>query len=274
MKVTAKMPRPPSRELRELAGLMEVFEATESQQKTGAGARREGSQFEGLARRWWQAAIDHLAAAQGVGATRFNDWDGKTWVRLQRGDRAALIRSTSPGESLPATEQRWLERTFSVDELVGRFPGMAEAIERYAPDSGMFAGAKYPEMFRALTTDFDDTIVLEEGGILKNKILLEYKTAKRAKKSPTKLEGNAHERLSFQMMQYLEVATHYTRCTFWVVVNGAFSRLRNKYHVNFHVQSDRLRNFAWFEMVHASTAAEYLALYLHIESFLLDGGEA
>jgi len=38
--------------------------------------------------------------------------------------------------------------------------------------------------------------------------------------------------------------------------------------------SDRLCNFAWFEMKHASTSAQYLALYARIETFLLDGGDA
>jgi hypothetical protein len=253
---------------------MEIFEATESQENTGAGSRQEGRQFELLARRWWQAVVDHVAAADGISATRFNAADGKTWVRLQRGTRAAVIRSTSQDAALAVRQQRWLERTFRVDELVAQFPGMAVAVDRYAPDTGLFGGAAYPEMFKGLTTDFDDTIVLEDAGVLKNKILLEYKTAKRVKTSPTKLEGNAHERLSFQMMQYLEIATRYTRCTFWVMVNGAFSRLRNKYHVNFHIQSERLRNFAWFEMTHASTAAEYLSLYSQIENFLLEGGQA
>lgn len=126
-------------------------------------------------------------------------------------------------------------------------------------------------MFSGLTTDFDDTIIFEEHGVLKCKVLLEYKTAKRVEENPTRLEGNAHERLSFQMMQYLEIATRYTRCVFWVLVNGAFSRLRNKYHVNFHIQNDRLRNFAWFDMVHASSSTEYLALYGRIERFLFDG---
>lgn len=268
------MQRRPSKDLREFAALMEVFEASESQENTGAGARREGRQFEGLTRRWWQAAIDHLASAPGVTLTRFNNGDGKTWVRLQHGTRAAVIRSTSRDASLPSMHQRWLECSFRVDEVVEHFPGTADAIARYAPGSGPYVGSAYPAMFKDLTTDFDDTIVLEDGGVLKNKILLEYKTAKRAKKSPDKLEGNAHERLSFQMMQYLEIATRYTRCTFWVVVNGAFSRLRNKYHVNFHIQSDRLRNFAWFEMIHASTAAEYLALFDRVEGFLLNGRDA
>lgn len=263
--------RPPSQNLRDLADKMESFEATASQINTGAGSRREGSQFEVLARHWWQTAIDQLSSEPGVTTTRLNDSAGKTWIRVECGPRAVVVRSTVQDYSLPPSRQRWLECTFRVDELVDGFPGTANAIDRYAPDSGIYAGASYPTMFEKLTTDFDDTIVMEDGGVLKNKVLLEYKTAKRAQKSPSKLEGNAHERLSFQMMQYLEIATRYTRCTFWVLANGAFSRLRNKYHVNFHIQSDRLRNFAWFEMVHASTASQYLDLFDRLEGFLLEG---
>lgn len=265
------MPWPPSRQLSEYAAKMEIFEAVGSLANTGAGARGEGRQFEILAHGWWQMIADHLGAARLVVIKRFNDANYRTWLRLECKGRAVIVPAVEPDRTLPISSQRWLEQKFRVDELVAQYPGIEEAVARYSPDSGVFAGSAYPKMFSGLTTDFDDTIVFEENGILRCKVLLEYKTAKRVEKSPTRLEGNAHERLSFQMLQYLEVATRYTRCAFWVLVNGAFSRLRNKYHVNFHIQGDRLRNFAWFDMTHASSAAEYLALYARIERFLIDG---
>ena len=72
-------------------------------------------------------------------------------------------------------------------------------------------------------------------------------------------------------MQYLEVATRYTRCSLQVMANGAFIRYRNKYHVNFHVQAERLRNFAWFDMGYACTAEEYERFLAGLLSWLFDG---
>ena len=94
-------------------------------------------------------------------------------------------------------------------------------------------------MYAGLSTGFDDTIVLEQDGVLFEKILLEYKTAKpkHGKKVTPRVDANAHERLTFQTMQYLEAATRYPACSLMVIANGAFSRYRNKYHVQFHVPS-------------------------------------
>ena len=84
-------------------------------------------------------------------------------------------------------------------------------------------------------------------------------------------DSNAHERLSFQIMQYLEVATRYTKCSLMVMANGAFIRYRNKYHVSFHVQADRLANFAWFSMEHACTTTEYTRFLIAMLSWLFEG---
>ncbi len=124
-------------------------------------------------------------------------------------------------------------------------------------------------MYAGMSTGFDDTIVLVEAGVLREKILLEYKTAKSSKGG--QIDGNAHERLSFQIMQYLEAATRYTKCSFVVFANGAFVRYKNKYHVNFHVQADRLSNFAWFSMEHACTSNEYARFLASLLSWLFEG---
>ena len=86
-----------------------------------------------------------------------------------------------------------------------------------------------------------------------------------------RIDGNAHESLTFQIMQYLEVATRYTQCSLVVVSNGAFVRYKNKYHVNFHVQADRLRNFTWFSMEQISTSPEYLRFADGLLGWLLEG---
>jgi hypothetical protein len=168
-----------------------------------------------------------------------------------------------------AQPSRWLEVVFPVADLVAAFPTEAEAVGRYAPGSGPYAGSRYPGIYSGLTTKFDDTVVLEDAGVLREKLLLEYKTAKSS--GGRQIDGNAHERLSFQIMQYLEVATRYTKCSLVVFANGAFIRYRNKYHVNFHVQADRLKNFAWFSMEHACTLGEYSQLLDDLLSWLFEG---
>lgn len=161
---------------------------------------------------------------------------------------------------------------FSVSDLIAAFPTEAEAVSRYAPDTGPFAGSNYPGIYSGLATKFDDTVILEQGGILREKLLLEYKTAKSS--GQRQIDGNAHERLSFQVMRYLEVATRYTRCSLVVMANGAFVRYRNKYHVSFHVQADRLANFSWFSMEHACTVSEYTRLLSGLLSWLFEDRRA
>lgn len=148
---------------------------------------------------------------------------------------------------------------------------MSDAIARYAPPHGPFADDRYPRMYEGLSTSFDGTMLLEDGGVLKHKVLLEYKTGKSS--AGRHIDGNAHERLSFQVMQYLEAATRYTRCSLVILANGAFASYRNKYHVSFHMQADRLANFAWFNMRYLCTAPEYLAYLQDMADCLLSPEE-
>lgn len=249
---------------------MEAFEASGSVANTGTGARREGEDFEKLIAKAWSSfrATAELGGARveivpGVGARRY--------AAISYGGRVAFAPTTEPvvRDTSATQPHRWLEVVFGVDDLVKAYPGESEAVQRYAPDHGEFSAGAYPSMYHGLTTKFDDTVVLVDGGILREKILLEYKTAKSTK--GRQIDGNAHERLSFQIMQYLEVATRYTHCSLVVLANGAFARYRNKYHVNFHVQADRLRNFAWFSMTHACTATEYARFFDGLLTWLFDG---
>lgn len=239
-----------------LARSMEDFEATESVANTGTGSRREGEGFERLVGDFWEA-VREAAVTAGASCTFVAGVGNHRWAKLTREGRALYLPNNPhrPVSDPNAQPTRWLEVAFNVSELIASFPGEAEAIRRYAPDIGQYAGSDYPAMYSGLSTKFDDTVVLEEGNALKEKILLEYKTAKSSKHR--QLDGNAHERLSFQIMQYLEVATRYSRCTLMVMANGAFAKYRNKYHPNFHVQADRLRTFAWFTMDHICTMRDY-----------------
>lgn len=257
-------------EILALATSMEAFEASESVANTGTGARREGEDFERLIARLWlcfrrvaESGGAQVSVVAGVGTRRY--------AKLTVGTRAIFVpTSASDGVTNPNAEQsRWLEVVFGVSDLIAAFPTEAEAVRKYAPQSGPYAGAQYPTIYNGLSTKFDDTVVLVDGGVLREKIMMEYKTAKSS--AGRQIDGNAHERLSFQIMQYLEVATRYTKCSLMVISNGAFIRYRNKYHVNFHVQADRLTNFAWFSMEHACTATEYTRFLSGLLSWLFEG---
>jgi hypothetical protein len=249
----------------QVAEQMFDFEAAGSVRKTGAGARQEGAKFEGLVRRWWSAvAIDLI---DGGAAYDVFDQGGRRWARLtaKAGRSIVLPARTAPDVTVNDFEQRWLETSFRTESIVDAF-GQPELVAGYAPDRGPYAGTNYEKMYTGIETEFDDTAILENRGVLHEKILLEYKSAKSTKKK--QIDGNAHERLSFQMMQYLEIATRYTKCSFVVVTNGAYVRYRNKYHVNFHMQSDRLRNFAWFNMAHVCTPSEMERLHQRLRDWL------
>jgi hypothetical protein len=249
---------------------MEAFEASGSVANTGTGSRREGGDFEKLIASLWHAfqqTAENAGAlceiVPGVGTRRY--------ARLFFQDRMLFVPTSAelPRGMREEAPPRWLEVVFGVTDLVNAYPGEADAVKRYAPAEGPFSRGAYPSIYSGLTTKFDDTVVLVDAGTLREKILLEYKTAKST--AGRQIDGNAHERLSFQIMQYLEVATRYTKCSLVVIANGAFVRYRNKYHVNFHVQADRLRNFSWFSMEHACAAMEYTEFLEGLLAWLFEG---
>ncbi len=267
----ARMSKPPlNSDLLAICRQMEAFEASGSVANTGTGSRREGGDFEKLVAEAWnqfrataESGVAGVEIVPGIGTRRY--------AKLAYAERTLFAPTT---ESLnergsPHQPHRWLEVVFGVADLVKAYPGEDEVVDRYAPKSGPFGEDAYPSIYDGLTTKFDDTVVLVDGGVLREKILLEYKTAKST--LGRHIDGNAHERLSFQIMQYLEVATRYTKCSLAVLANGAFVQYRNKYHVNFHVQADRLRNFEWFSMDHACTADEYIRFFDGLLAWLFEG---
>lgn len=258
-----------SPKLKQICDQMEAFEASGSVANTGPGARREGSDFENLvAKMWSELAI--LATESGAAKCALQPVGSSHYVRLVLGERSLVIPAISTSAALgESVNARWLQVDFEVNDLVNNFPGPEVVTERYAPKTGRYKGPEYAGIYDGLKTRFDSTVVLIDRGVLKEKILLEYKTGKSSKHR--QIDGNAHERLSFQIMQYLEVATWYTRCSLTVIANGAFVKYRNKYHVNFHVQADRLSNFAWFTMDHWCTSYEVEKFLLGLLCWLLEG---
>lgn len=265
------MPLFPTPDIAAAAQTMEDFEAAPSRKRTGTGSRREGATFESLVATFWSHYASYALTQRGATGiiVRPGKSGRRTWTRVTLRERELYLPTLAP-RNLPRADgpqASWLRLRYPVAELIAAFPGEHEAVERYAPAHGPFAGKNYPTMYRGRTTEFDDCIVLVEGGVLRKKWLLEYKTAKSSAKRS--IDGNAHERLSFQALQYLEVATRYTSCAFAVLSNGAFARYRNKYHVSFRQQAERLENFSWFRMEHCCIIEEYAAFLQELTAWLL-----
>lgn len=252
---------------------MEAFEASGSRENTGTGSRREGESFEHLVRELW-SAFSSAAQQEGATAVAVKGAGADAYTQLSVGSRVLYVPAALTGQEVTASANtlKWLAVTFKVSNLLEAFPGEEEVIARYAPETGPYARERYPEIYKNMRTHFDDSLLLVESGVLKEKILLEYKTAKSTR--GISIDGNAHERLSFQIMQYLEVATGYPRCSLAVITNGAFIRYRNKYHANFQVQADRLSNFCWFKMDYLCSAPEYARFLSGLLTWLVDGTDS
>ena len=260
----------PTPELRRLAQEIYDFEASRSRKKTGTGSRREGKKFEKLVAKLWGALAEYCEQ-RGAAATPVRGPSKSNWTRLDLASRSLYLPAPPDAYvgATPEEEVRWLDLKYSVSDLVGAFPGTEEAVERYSPDIGPYSGLEYPAIYANRSTSFDGAIVMEEDGVLLEKILLEYKSAKSTKGSS--IDGNAHERLSFQILQYLEIAPRYSACSMAVIANGAFTKYRNKYHVNFRVQADRLRVFRCFDMEYLATVSEYGGFLVRLCEWLVTG---
>jgi hypothetical protein len=270
------------KDLERISAELERFEAGASRPHTATGRRTEGRQFQAMVAQWWDCVATNLfrcGAKREIVKVQPLSTRGyarpSLYTKLANQDRVLYlpllgsnpVRGTHIALALPSGKCDWFRTEFLVEDLVSRFPGTAAAIHRYAPKAGPYASRKYPEMYTGLTIAFDGTLVMERAGHLERKWLLEYKTAKASTRR--QIDGNAHERLTYQMLTYLEVACQYPRCTFVVVANGAFSKYRNKYHVTFHMQGDRLSVYSFFEMRFVSNRLEYLELYKELKSWLL-----
>lgn len=244
-----------SKSLKDILRSLEDFEASESVAETGTGARREGEDFEALVAEMW-TEFAHVCKSQKHEVVAIRDGYGTMFYKISNKRKIMLVPAgETPVAADSPFDKSWTRLNFKVEELVENFPGVNEAQERYAPKTGPFSGDNYGKIYTGSSTKFDGTLVLVNKGVIERKVLLEYKTAKSSK--GTRIDGNAHERLTFQVMQYLEIATLYPRCSMTVLSNGALVRYKNKYHTNFHVQADRLKCFSWFSMNHMSTQHEF-----------------
>jgi len=245
-----------------------------------AGSRSEGALFEqAVATAWTIFAVQIQAVAvvrkvrpARVGqppAVKLESRNGPWAIYWNFSDDLAKAARDEVREELPPA---WLERRFLVSDLVEAQlgPGPYPFAPRDSTDSRRYSGDDYPKLFAGKTTNFDFSGALVENGVLREKMLFEYKYAKSS--NDDSIDGNAHERLAFQVLQYVEIAMRYPSCSLNVIAAQAFSEHRNKYHPAFNQQAIRLNDT--FQQVHfrfAACRSEYIALFDTFAKFLLDG---
>jgi hypothetical protein len=241
-----------------VANRMYDLQASKSIANTGAGKRQDGAVFERLLLTYW----DRVAAfCEENGANVRVVRTGKKIKRCYHEISFEKKRLLVPATPIDAADiashyAKNLRSTFTSKDILSQYSTMANLIANWAPNAGPYAGNNYEDQFGPKKTEFDDTVLRFEGDFLVEKVLLEYKTAKSSK--GVAIDGNAHERLSFQMLQYLEIAPLFGSCTMMVFTNGAFAKYKNKYQFHFKLQMHRLANFSGFKATFNSTIPEYL----------------
>jgi hypothetical protein len=172
-------------------------------------------------------------------------------------------------EDIPSA---WLLRKYLVSDLLAEHlgPGPYSFAPPTEKDSKRFHGDAYPSLFEGRSTNFDFSGALVVEGTLKEKLLFEYKYAKSS--NGDSVDGNVHERLAFQALQYVEIALRYPSCSLNVIAGQAFAEYRNKYHPAFNQQAARINEtFQQAQMRFAACRSDYIALFDCLAAFLLDG---
>lgn len=246
-----------------------------------AGSSDAGTKFEGAIEGVWERfALLHRPFVEIVSITDPTPVRGASSILCLRNPRngAAIFfedkkKAITPDYSeiveLPAA---WMQKKFVVSHLIENHLG--EGPYSFAPptskDSPLYYGDNYPSLYSGKTTNFDWAMALSLNGMLIEKMLFEYKSAKSSRGET--VDGNAHERLAFQTLQYLEVASQVSSCSLNVIMSSAFAKYKNKYHPSFNQQSIRLGDaFLWFKMRMFTCHSEYAALFAMLSGFLIDG---
>lgn len=246
-----------------------------------AGARAEGGEFEAAVKRAWTTFASEVSRTVGTVLIVNPQRHGQrraVKIESRRGpwavywDYSSDIAELADGEVTEDVPPAWLERKFLVADLLEAQLGPGPY--RFAPlterDSALYHGDAYPALFAGRTTNFDFSGALVAEGALKEKLLFEYKYAKSS--NDDSIDGNAHERLGFQVLQYVEIALRYPSCSLNVIAAQAFSEYRNKYHPAFNQQALRLNEtFQQVQLRFAACRSDYISLFDCFAYFLLDG---
>lgn len=260
-----------------LANYLAGFSSGPSVTGLPAGAHGGGRSFEKRISVVWGGFTQVMSQIADVDAvkvgtkiiTRIQSNDGQRTVYFD-----SLYHKPSSGQVVPNLNlpPSWLTQNFKENDLLSWYPGAG--VYRYAPptpdDSPKYHGSSYLNISENKKTEFDGVLILAENGNLVEKLLLEYKSAKSS--NQISIDGNAHERLAFQVLQYLEIAQKFPRTSFNVLASVAFARYKNKYHPAFHQQADRLGHaFSSFRMRFMSCPTEYKGLLTAVHDFIQTG---
>lgn len=261
--------------------LIAAFSGGPSVAGVPAGGRGEGAAFErAIAEAWtlFTGEMQRTTADVLVVFPRRPGQDRAIKLKSRNGPWAIYLTfssdlaQVSDGTVTEDVHPGWLERRFLVSELLEAHlgPGPYPFAPRGPTDSVKYWGENYPGMFAGRTTNFDFSGALVSEGRLLEKLLFEYKYAKSSDRDT--IDGNAHERLGFQVLQYVEIAMRYPSCSLNVIAAQAFSEYRNKYHPGFNQQALRLnQTFQQAQFRFAACRSEYIALFDCLGRFLLDG---
>lgn len=264
-----------------VANSLARLEAAPSKRGLPAGSARGGRQFEHAMHVAWRSLLKALAKA-GCHLTAASSGDRYMTVvssptnkrRLLLGIKPSALGARVTTKRVDEVPPMWAETKYLVSALIekhlgrGPLPFVPEGPE----DSRNFSGPNYPRIFAGKTSEFDFTAVCEEAGTLVEKMLFEYKSAKSTK--GITVDGNAHERLSYQTLQYLEIASGAPNISFNVIASSAFVHYHNKYHATFNQQAIRLGDtYRFFVMRFVSSLSEYRRFFGMLAGFALGVGE-
>ena len=270
----SRIPTDIGSKLREIASHLAAVEAAESQPGLPAGSAAGGSDFEHAMADAW---VEIGKTLEQEGCSVIDAISGKNrmcGLRSPNGERVVYLLGSCVQYGLPPKEREqipelWGQHSYTTSHLIEAHLG--DDVLKFAPetsrDSERFFSENYPLMYAGRKTSFDFTLACADNKTLSEKILFEYKSGKSS--SGVSLDGNAHERLSFQMLQYLEIAGHGYPVSFNVFTSSAFSKYKNKYHVSFNQQSERLGNvFQYFQMRICTNETEYLRFFSMLFAWL------
>lgn len=283
--IRVKLPDPLTSTINAISENLASVEAPPSVGGLPAGAASGGYNFEHAVTNSWSELLKALkrsgyqvSACQVSGAKRHNAWvtsvscpSHSRYIYLD-GHPSQKFKITNYSTQSAQIPEEWVQRQFMIKDLIKQHLG--EKFLHFAPqdnqDSPDYFKDKYAEMFEGKTTTFDFVAACVDNGILQEKLLFEYKSAKSSK--GVSVDGNAHERLSFQTLQYLEVAAMNAKTSFNVIASSAFSRYKNKYHVCFNQHSVRLGDaFPYFTMRFIANRSEYRCFFTMLAGWLVCG---
>jgi hypothetical protein len=286
-----KMEKELRERLKEIAKRIASFEDEESQQNRPAGSASGGSRFE---KEVSQGVADLIALLCKKNFARLmqvqREFPGPFPRRLgPAGDNVVAVENPSTKRCIvfdlshltPDLESCsyqgtktipdiWLKKAFPVEEWydlhiedvekMGVIPKKHEEAPFGDPERIRFTETVYKQIYRGLKTNFDGVILFVEGDELFSRNLVEIKSAKSSNRE--RIDGNAHERFSYQNLDYVEISAIYPRTELLLLTNDAYVRYRNKYHTGFAVHALRLSQaFSWYKFSMVSSAGQYFRLF-------------